>query len=503
MNMLNNKSWLLFLIFYLMINSLCSCSYPYSYSYETTGNSTNDTDGYTEFIPAMPGNYDSQDTAIVVNINDKNQTMQLKTLSINKYYTLNYDGATTFNDKYGQSIALSQVCEGDIVNVFFMKERKRLDNLSESNEIFSFEECKEYTIYDGGNKVAIGNEVYSISEDIEVISDGREGDIADINSVDILTFKGFNHTVDSIIVERGHGYLRLANADYFLGGFIGVEDKLVYPIDENDMLYTVPAGTYKVSISNKGSVGTEEITINAGEEYEWDVKKWQGEEEKGWILFIVDPEDATVYIDKEKVNVTNSIELSYGIHQLIAIKSGYKTISKYIKVGSSSAEINITMEPQASSSDNSVISDNNIISDNSVLDISRNDINDNKKNNDVSTNDISVNDIKAKENKNKPEPGKVDLDENDSEELPKVPDSKFSDTEILDGVPKVTVNSPEEVEVYVDGKYIGISPVSFKKKAGTIVISLRKNGCQTRSYTLEIDDSDADVNYSFSELLEI
>ena len=58
------------------------------------------------------------------------------------------------------------------------------------------------------------------------------------------------------------------------------------------------------------------------------------------------------------------------------------------------------------------------------------------------------------------------------------------------------------MEVYLNGNYIGISPVSFAKKPGTHTITLRKSGYVTRSYTIEIDSEEKDVTYSFADLLE-
>ena len=81
---------------------------------------------------------------------------------------------------------------------------------------------------------------------------------------------------------------------------------------------------------------------------------------------------------------------------------------------------------------------------------------------------------------------------------------KEPDGEIVsgDGTFRVKINAPKNVEVYLDGSYIGLAPVSFSKKAGTHVISLRKNGYQTRSYTIQVDDEKKDMELSFSELVK-
>ena len=57
-------------------------------------------------------------------------------------------------------------------------------------------------------------------------------------------------------------------------------------------------------------------------------------------------------------------------------------------------------------------------------------------------------------------------------------------------------------EVYVDGNYVGVTPCSFKKVAGAHVITLRKSGYTTRSYTVQVDSADKDITFSFADLIE-
>ena len=68
---------------------------------------------------------------------------------------------------------------------------------------------------------------------------------------------------------------------------------------------------------------------------------------------------------------------------------------------------------------------------------------------------------------------------------------------------KVYIDAPEEVEVYLDGNYMGISPCSFVKTAGTHVVTLRKTGYTTRSYNIEVDSKEKDISYSFADLVSI
>ena len=56
------------------------------------------------------------------------------------------------------------------------------------------------------------------------------------------------------------------------------------------------------------------------------------------------------------------------------------------------------------------------------------------------------------------------------------------------------------MEVYLDGNYIGVSPVNFKKVTGSHTITLRKNGYQAKSYTIYLYDDGQDITYSFTDL---
>ena len=64
----------------------------------------------------------------------------------------------------------------------------------------------------------------------------------------------------------------------------------------------------------------------------------------------------------------------------------------------------------------------------------------------------------------------------------------------------IFVSEPKEVEVYVDGIYIGMSPVSLRKTAGSHTIVLKKAGYHDRSYTIKTENTAKDDYYTFGEL---
>lgn len=65
----------------------------------------------------------------------------------------------------------------------------------------------------------------------------------------------------------------------------------------------------------------------------------------------------------------------------------------------------------------------------------------------------------------------------------------------------IYITTPSNVEVYIDNIYIGLSPIVVKKTEGNHIVTLRKSGYVTRSYTLSIQNEEGDVTYSFEDLV--
>lgn len=64
----------------------------------------------------------------------------------------------------------------------------------------------------------------------------------------------------------------------------------------------------------------------------------------------------------------------------------------------------------------------------------------------------------------------------------------------------ITIDAPEDVEVYQDNRYMGIAPVTYDKVSGEHTITLRRIGYITKSYNIVVEDDGKDVTYSFPDL---
>ncbi len=431
---MKRKKSILLMIWLALV--LAACSRPDGQGQQEPAQESTQERVDTGFIVTGPDSFDSADTAILVDKNTEEQTLTFLNLSLSRRYTLSYDGTTKLYDKYGDSISLDQVEKGDIVDVKFLKTKKHLTTLQHAVNSWSYENVERYEINEVRGEVTIGEEVYKLSENTQYLSQGRYIERMDLNASDILSFQGIGSTVLSVDVVKGHGYLRLCNDENFVGGWIEVGQSLIQRITEN-MLLTVPEGSYQVYISHNGGGGVKNIVINRNQETTLDIGDLTvPEPQEGIILFSVSPSAAEVYIDGSPVDISGPVTLQYGIHQMIARAEGYHSITQYISVSQASAGLNVVLEKMEEDSDNQ---DN---------------------------------------------------------------DKDSSQTETVTGYYKVFVDAPEDAEVYLNGTYIGISPCSFRKISGTHVITLRRTGYETRSYTVSVDDEDKDISYSFADLVK-
>lgn len=399
----------------------------------------------TGFTVSTVGSYDSADTAVVVSVDPQNNAVTFMNMDASRQYTLYYDGTTYVKDKYDGPMTISQIKAGDVVDVNFLKGKRQIASIQISPGAWVYDNIGNYDL-GGINKTAsIGSSTYSLPDDVVVLSDGKRAEVMDIVKQDIISVRGIDHKIYSINVEKGHGYVRLKNDQALIGGWIEVGNSVIREISE-DMLLVVPEGSYQVFLSNNGISCTKDIVVERDKEVVLDVGDLQVVQDKtGMILISVTPDTAKVKIDGKDVNISNAIELPYGIHKVRLEADGYDSLTKYIQVGSEYAKISFTLEKAKEPRD-----DDATVSQNS-------------------------------------------LEPDDDSSLSENTLNAYSGN-------RVYIDAPKNVEVYLDGNYVGISPVSFKKVLGSHTVTLRKSGYVTKSYTIYLYNDGEDITYSFSDL---
>lgn len=433
-------------------------------------------------------NYIYEDTVILVTMDTGEKCITFQNVETGLRYTLNYDGVTHFNDKYGSAMSASQVRCGMIAKISFNKDEKKLLTLDISPDYFVYSDITFQEFIKQDSRMMFLGEEYKL-DDFLAISDGNMNlDKMELSKDDVISICGKDHTIYSIYLQSGHGYLRLENDEYFVGGWIEVGNKIIRSITE-DMLLTVPEGSYEVLVSNDGISDVKTVTIGRNQEVTLDLGDIDVEKKYGNVLFVLNPSDAELFVDGSKVNTGGPVSLEYGIHQLICRADGYETMGSYIKVGEPSASVSLTLTSDGSEEDEEEEDESSESSSSTSESTSQN----SESFSQNSSGSTSENSSTSSENSS-------DSSESASENEGSSAGSSSGNASTS---AKVYVDGPEGTEIYVDGSYVGIAPVSFAKPTGSVVITIRQTGFQTRSYTIQLEDDDKDVHYSFSDLLEI
>lgn len=413
----------------------------------------------TGFSVSTVGSYDSADTAVVLAMDASNKAVSLINMETGKQYTLYYDGTTYVKDKYEGPMTISQIKAGDIVDITFLKGKKKLASIQKSPKAWVYDSINNYDLAGANRTASIGSQTYSLPAGVVVLSDGRRMGTEEVVSQDQVTIAGIDHKIYSVNVDRGHGYLRLKNDQPLLGGWIEVGNRVIRQITE-DMLITVPEGSYQVVLDNNGIGCVKEITVERDKEVVLDVSDVEIAEDKtGIILFEVTPASAKISVDGKPIEVGTAVELRYGIHQVVVEASGYDTLTRYIQVGSERAAISFTLEESRKSNQN-----DRSVSGNNAERIPWQDTLDSISKNSTNKDSLSQNALTTSNNN------------------------------------KVYVDSPKGVEVYLDGNYVGVAPVRFTKSPGRHEITLKKSGYKTKSYSIYLENNKRDETYSFSDL---
>lgn len=421
----------------LLLVSLTGCSFPFQQKKaETTAEPKADTKSVT---------------GIVVENNTNLSQIQVRELDTDIICTLEYVSTSQILDKYqsereGDSIAL-----GEILQVSYRTDNAKIVSAAVPEGVWEYQEVKKFSFHQDENMLLVAGKKFQYTSMTYCGSSSGEIEAMEFNDQDLLTVRGIGIHAYSVVRTQGHGYIRLANYDDFLGGIAQVGDQgLMAQIAEN-MLITAPEGIHRVTLFKNGRAAAKTVEVASDRETIVDYSDYKEEAGNiGEVTFEVEPEGAELYLNGTLIDYSKPVTLNYGKYRLGVCLSGYTSYTGILNVEQASRVIPITLEEA-----NSTVGDN-------------------------ATATPSVTGT----------PSSSDNSDNDS-----------TVTKKIDSDHKITVTAPEGAEVFVDNVYKGMAPCSFTKIIGTLTITLSDTGYQTKSYSVDILDDGKNAKLSFADLV--
>ncbi|WP_408069693.1 PEGA domain-containing protein [Butyrivibrio sp. JL13D10] len=490
---------------------------------------------------SLLGKYDSADTAAVKQINTYSKTIQFRNHDIGKNYTLSYDNTSMIYDIHGNPMSASLLEVGQIVDITFLKGIKHLNTLSVSNSAWVEENVSNFDLVSNDETAKINGTVFHITPRTLIISDGQAVNPEDILTTDTIRVSGIDKELYSIVVTRGHGYVSLSsdtvNDRSLVGAWIELDKEVIRKITPK-MLISAPEGSYNVSIMGNGAKFKSEIVVNRNEETVIDTSVAEVEKIKeGNVTFIVTPSDARVFVDGKEVLTEVPHSYTYGKHKLHVMAEGYEPQDHTLRVAEPDATLFIDLERKDDDSSKGE-DEGEVTSGDAASDFSSNEY-DNNRNYNVSDGNAANTASSQNKKKNSSKSSSsatsgttagVDSEaastvastDDDSSSTGSSDGNKGSgaattgedssgdsstgttpeDDNIVTGY-RVTFDAPIGAEAYLDGNYVGMLPVSFEKVAGKHMVTLQKEGYETKSYTIQVDKEKTNVTYTFPALVPV
>ncbi|MCR4891905.1 MAG: PEGA domain-containing protein [Lachnospiraceae bacterium] len=425
--------------------------------------------------------------AVLISVNSLESRLHLSDIETADQYQFSYDEKTVFTDAYGAAMVAEELQQGDIVDVVLSVHSRVLTQVTGCQEVFTVPDISDFDINLNKGVFSTGDKNYRISKKTIVFADGEQSRFQDIREGDRLTIKGMGHDIYVIYRGSGEGHVRIHGAESFQGGWVEIGE-IIKPI-ENEMVLTLPEGTYQLTVSYHKYGGSKQVTVNRGRETQVDVSDLKGDLLKmGKITFSFEPVDANpvVKIDGEQKSAYMPIEIEYGVHTLEISAEGYATLYRYISVGEPMANLDIKLEAKEKKETEKK---KNTASDNKTQQ---------EKKNPADTGELKET-FRAEEDDtdkgNKSGNSDTDTQKKDPGQVQEPEPSSVSST-----TNQLYIDAPMGAEVFFDGSYKGVAPCHFPKVSGTHVITLMRSGYITKSYTVTLGADSSNESYTFNAL---
>lgn len=492
--------------------------------------------------------YDSaDDRAIVISVDTVQQIIRLRNYETGRDYTLDYDNATYIYDAAGNALSAGRIPAGEIVSVTFLKNRKHLNSLTLTSIDWVMEDVTNYRLLGTEGMARIGGEAYRMDHRTLILADGVPAYPEDILETDTLRVCGIDHDIYSITVTRGHGYISLSSDQVdentsLVGAWIELDNQIIRRISPN-MLISAPEGHYQLGIRGSRTRFNTEVEVTRGQETVIDTSVVEVTRPKtGAVVFHLLPEDGSIVVDGVPALLDTPNIYEYGEHMLIADAEGYKELRSTLKVGEPSATLTIELskseeqeEPEKDASTSASDSSSEDASSSTAetsdsTEASSGDTgstgasaagyssSDSANSTDsgissdagsTSQNGSSVNPRTSEgSNPNHANTGSTESSVSTSATTGSTKSSAATTAttkvatgdRVIEGY-YISFDAPEDTTAYFDDIYIGEIPISFPKYSGVHSVTLKKKGYKTRSFTIDVDDAETNVIYSFPELI--
>ena len=419
--------------------------------------------------PAVTGDLQNKQGNIGVlrGIDKENSKIGVYLLDDMKEIGFTYDLATSVKSINDEELVMQELPLGSVIK-FEVNSTGVLSRVEVNKEAWDYKGVRNLVIDEVLSKMQIGESNYTYDAGLTVISGRDNVSLRNIDtSKDTLEIRGIGAKILSIDITTGHGVLDFADYDDFIGGNIEVGYEVFDNISDN-MKYVLREGKYKVVMRNGKLSVNKVVTIKRDRTEVLRLSDFAGEMDKSSkVVFNISPSNAAIYIDGKEIGKMR-LELDYGEYLVKVMADNYVGWEKVVTILKPKTIMNIALAQKKEKSDTEEEDDDGM----------------------------------AEPTKNIEEVTGDDTD--DLGDVGSRNDEESEDNEVkvrTDSTKNIYFRKPEGATVSFDGRIIGDIPCEMTKVTGEHEITLKKDGYETQTFTVDIEDDGEDAVFGFPEMV--
>lgn len=384
-----------------------------------------------------------------------------------------YDLATSVKSINDQELVMAELPFGSILNLELNDETGILSKVTVSKEAWDYKGVRNLQIDEVLSKMQIGESNFMYDAGLTVISGKDNVSLRNIDtSKDILEVRGIGEKILSINITTGHGVLDFTDYDDFLGGTVEIGYDVFDDVSDN-MKYVLREGKYKVVMKN-GKLSVNKVVDIKRDRTEVlrlsDFTKEMSKSSK--VTFNLSPSNSAIYIDGREVDTDKKLELDYGEYLVRVTAEGYVGWERVVTISKPKTVMSIALalkkeKPEEEENDDDGMSEPS--TDLEGINVDNTDDSEEDEGNNVSS-------------------------ENEEDEEIKVR---------TDSTKTISFRKPEGATISFDGRIIGDAPCEMTKVTGEHEITLKKDGYESQTFTVNIEDDGENVVFSFPEMVKV
>ena len=415
-------------------------------------------------------------TAIVTGIDMENKLVDFVSIQDGAQYSLIYHGGVHVLDSKGKDIGIGSVACGDVLDVTYYGDTEKLVSMQPNGHVSTYTEVKKFIYNSEEHTASYGGKSLKLSDYVKAFDGEQAIALADVNTEDEVTLSVWNGTLLSVVITKGHGYVRLLNQGTYIGGFVEIGKDVIVPVTA-DMLVAVGEGEYTLRINKNGYSGEKKVKVTRDREINIDISDIAIP--SGTVTFAIEPEDVEpeIKVDGSAISGRTFTGL-YGEHTLAIKADGYDSFRGSFRINETTKTLHVTLQKDDTSETTEATTEEG-----------------------TTTGDATTG---QSDTTGGTTTGQSDTTGTDTTTGSTTTQSGTeATTQSAEREYKITIREPAGVGVYLDGDYVGIAPVSFKKTAGTHTITLYKAGYLIKSYTIQAVHDGTDDEYSYADLISV